>query len=49
LEVGRVAQSDAADDENGLHDWSPFEVPASKLMADLTYDSERIESGVGPA
>jgi hypothetical protein len=28
LEVDRVAQSDAADDENGLHDWSPLEGPS---------------------
>jgi hypothetical protein len=47
LEVDRVAKSNAADDEYGLHDWSPLEVLASKLMADLTSEAERIESGVG--
>ena len=46
-EVGRVAQSDAAADENGLCDWCRLEVTASKLMADLTSKAERIESGVG--
>jgi hypothetical protein len=46
-EVGRVAQSDAAEDENGLRDWSPLEVVASKVMAELTSEAERTESGVG--
>ena len=46
-EVDRVAQSDAAGDENGLRDWSPLEVAANKVMAELTSEAERIESGVG--
>jgi hypothetical protein len=45
LEVDRVAQSDAADDGYGLHDWSPLEFAASQLMADLTSEAERVESG----
>jgi hypothetical protein len=46
-EVDRVAQSDTAEDENGLRDWSPLKVAAIKEMAELTSEAERIESGFG--